>query len=1032
MHADTATSRRPRIFSVPAGRPFLPELARALIDGRLVEDYLPGADPVRLADATIFLPTRRAARAFGEEILRAAGAPASYLPAVRTLGDVEEDEFAGFGRDDWELPPAVGEFERRLELASLVRGWAEALSDQARQTFADEAIVLPSSTADAVWLAGELAGLLDQMETEEIPWHALAEIPGDTFAQWWDLTAQFLRILTETWPSIREESGRIEPAVRRTLLLDRRIRALAAGEFRGPVIVAGSTGSIPATARFMAAVARHDAGAIVLPGLDLDMPDPVWKQLQMASDAIGQAALAGHAQAGLAKLLARIGVVRDDVDVLGGEAVEAAARRRLVAASLLPAGATGAWHSAGKHKPGADAAISVVEAPNARQEALAIAIALREVAEQPQKTAALVTPDRSLARRVAAELERFGIEVDDSAGRDLAETSAGAFMLLVARIAAGETSGAAIAELCTHPMVAGTRLQTARNFELAVLRSAVPDRLPGCLARAADVAREHARTDRHLHSAVARLTEEDWSEIGEFAAWLDAVFDPAADWPERVSVRAAVANLTATLFRLCPDPDVWLESEGGPELIALLDRVEEESQGTRADDFLHFDSAELPNLLRALLAEQAVRKVRPTHPRLHIWGPLEARLQDVDLFILGGLNEGTWPAIARNDAYLNRPMRALIGLSPPERRTGQAAHDFEQLASRGEVILTRALRDASAPTIASRWLQRLLILSGAAVDMRARGERLLALVRRIDAPAGPPKRSPPPEPKPPVALRPNRLSVTEIETLIRDPYAIHARHVLGLRRLPALDQPLDFAIRGILLHDIVANFVRARPAGETRQQAILRFGNVADEVLAGAKLDPDEKLLLQARFAEIGRAFVDFEEERLSKIAVSLVEVGGSVGVSDGAFRLSGRADRIDILNDGAIEIIDYKSSQMPGVREAQTFSPQLALEAGMARLKAFGNAATGPLSNLVYVRLNLSEELQVRNIIGGKDGARDPAELVGKTWARLEQLVAGYRDPLRGYPSRIRVKRAGEMSGEFDHLARVREWSAGIDTDDE
>ena len=239
-------------------------------------------------------------------------------------------------------------------------------------------------------------------------------------------------------------------------------------------------------------------------------------------------------------------------------------------------------------------------------------------------------------------------------------------------------------------------------------------------------------------------------------------------------------------------------------LTALLDGVGE-SGGA-----LHLRGADYPEFLRALMADAALSPAAGRDPRIAIWGTLEARLQSVDLMVLGGLDEGVWPSDTRTDPFLSRAMRGEVGLPPPERRLGQAAHDFVQGAMAPRVIISRAEKRGGTPTVESRWLQRLEAVAGQAAmtAARERGDDLCgARPRHRLGEIGDERPMKKPEPKPPLAARPQGLSVTEIETLVRDPYAIYAKHVLGLEELEPLGRAPDYALRGSLIHEALGDFI---------------------------------------------------------------------------------------------------------------------------------------------------------------------------------------------------------------------------------
>src|SRR5882724_4683633 len=253
-----------RVFSVPLSAPFLRTVIAALIDGRLVAGFDARTNPARLAQATLYLPTRRAGRMAREIFLDQLNADAAVLPRIVALGDIDEDELAFAeeseqygGAAPLDIPPKLGELNRKLTLARLVAAWAK-------------------SPASALALAGDLARLMDDMVTRGVDWNALDGLVPDQLDKYWQHSLDFLRIARQAWPAHLEEIGKIEPAARRDLLIEAEARRLTR-HHDGPVIAAGSTGSMPATAKFLQAVAALPQGAVVLPGLDTDVDDEAWQ-----------------------------------------------------------------------------------------------------------------------------------------------------------------------------------------------------------------------------------------------------------------------------------------------------------------------------------------------------------------------------------------------------------------------------------------------------------------------------------------------------------------------------------------------------------------------------------------------------------------------------------------------------------------------------------------------------------------------------------------------------------------------------------
>jgi ATP-dependent helicase/nuclease subunit B len=441
----------------------------------------------------------------------------------------------------------------------------------------------------------------------------------------------------------------------------------------------------------------------------------------------------------------------------------------------------------------------------------------------------------------------------------------------------------------------------------------------------------------------------------------------------------------------------------------------------------HYEIApsEYPATLEALLQPIAVRPRFGRHPRLFIWGPLEARLQRADRTILGGLSEGIWPAEPEPDPWMSRPMRARFGLPPLERRIGLAAHDFVQAAMAPEVALTRSIRVEGTPTVPARWLLRLealLAASGIAGGLSFPAG-IEAWSARLDKPQRfTPTR--PPRPCPPVSLRPRQLSVTRIGTWMADPYAIYARHVLRLRKLDPIDAEIGPAARGTLVHQILDRFVAQYPDvlppdGEIRLRAL-----AAEAFRQASAARPAVWAYWRPRLERIARWFLEQEQRRRADGARPLrTEVEGALTIAGpaGPFLLTATADRIDRLSDGSLAIVDYKTGLLPPRSEvAQGISPQLPLEAAMAEAGGFEGVPAGAVGELAFWRITGGREPgEVCEIaLGG-----EARQLAAEALEGLAQLIATFDDPATAYEPVPWPERAPRFS-DYRHLARIDEWS--------
>jgi ATP-dependent helicase/nuclease subunit B len=1036
--------RLPRVFTIPSGAPFLPTLSRALLDGVLIEDF-PGADgPTALADATIYVPTQRAAQALAKALLLASGARSLILPRIAPLGAFEPDEPATmFAAEGEEAPrptlaPAVGALTRRHALATLTRAWGKALSGAIRTVGADGRLIVDASEpalvaatpSQAYALAGDLAALIDDMIIEGSPWAKIETLAPDAYDPYWGITLDFLKIAFAQWPLWLAEHGLIDRAARIALLIDDEIKALQGGARRGPTIIAGSTGANRATARLIAAIARAPQGAVVLPDLDLNLDDGAWAMIGARDEASGE--LAGHPQSLMRRLISAIGVKRDDVATLGALSPALAARSAFLTEALRPAESTERWRQReGALAPpaltAALAGVTIVVADNETEEALALAVAMRETLETPGKTAALITPDPSIARRVSAELRRWGVEVEDSAGRTLGQSPAGALARLIIA-AAIEFSPHSFLALLAHPAARFGRARAdiegaARALELAVFR-AIPLKSLDDLDQTFAAARRAAE-DIHAHPAVRRVGEADRQaaealarQVARALAPLRAL-GPSASLGDCLALhRAAVLSTVAGPRGAAPDT---IEDPLGFE--PLTDLMDEWSEA--ATESFTTALSEYAVLFDDALATARAPPASGGHPRLMILGLLEARLLSFDCVLLAGLDETVWPPAVGTDAFLNRPMRAALGLTPPERRIGQTAHDFVAALGAREAVLSRAKKRGGEPTVASRFLQRLGAAAGAGSAAFAaaeeRGRRTLAFARALDQPAEfqPGAR---PAPRPPVELRPRALSVTRIETLRRDPYAIYAEYILKLKPLEAVERDMGPRETGNAWHATLQEFVETYPFGALPPEPRDRLLSIARARFAPLRADPAFAALHWPSVEAGLDYFLGYERDSRAEIEQIWVERPGAIDIplaSGLPFRLGARADRIERLRSGRARIVDYKSGTPPSPKEVRVgFAPQLTLEAAMLRRGGFSGLPRLDAEEALYLKLGGAEKFA-----GGKENILDLAE---KHFAELRMLLDAFDLEETPYLSRPFPKFASRFA-DYDHLARVKEWSTAV-----
>ncbi|HUJ38088.1 MAG TPA: double-strand break repair protein AddB [Hyphomicrobium sp.] len=1035
-----------RVFTVPPGQPFLASVARAILSGNLPAAGGGALSALDLPGFTLLLPTRRAARAMQEAFLAASGGRAMLLPRIRPIAEGEEEltllsglaAEAALEPQDFELPPAVGEIERRIALTMLVSKWSQSQRPADAHPAGDMAAFAGAAgdtPAKAANLAADLCRLMDMVETEGVDFSGLAELVPEEFSEHWQQTIEFLKIITEAWPAHLAERGLLSPVGRRNRAILAEAERLTEAPPKGPVIVAGVTGSIPATVELMRVVARVANGAIVLPGLDPYLDEESWQKIVPDHPE--------HPQFGLKKLLDNLDLERRDVATLPGDKASASifGRAELMAEAMRPSGTTAKWydyvqHADRKRLRAALEGISLIEAPSAQDEAEVVALILREAAETPGRTAALISPDRLLARRVAIRLEAWGIRVDDSAGRPFAKTVPGTFLdLTIAAITQG-FAPADVMALLKHPLA---RLglgpfevrRAARALEIAVFRDVYLGEGLGGIKTALARAEEDVATGLRRQAAVRRLRPDDWKGAQDLITRLETAFAPlvavfASGKPVALGAIAAAHVKTAEALTRLPEGEA--DEEGSP--------LWREEAGTAAAAFftgladpglpvLKVPAADYADLYRSLIAKENVRPRIAVHPRLFIWGPFEARLQQTDVVVLGGLNDGTWPEAGEPGPWLNRPMREALGLPSPEEKIGYAAHDFTSFLGAERVYLTRAQKIDGVPTVPSRWLMRLqALLSGLGLSDQLRPQQSwLGWARardRIDARV----RLSAPEPRPPVELRPRKLSVTRIETWLSNPYAIFADSILRLEKLPPLGADPDAALKGSIVHEIMSRFANAHPSALPDNTAA-NLAAIARDVLGHYGDNPRVAAFWLPRFLRFAHWFAETEPERRRGIARVAAEVDGKLALAGpgGPFTLTTRADRIDV-GDNGIVITDYKTGTPPtDARIKQGLAPQLPLEAAIARGEAgFTGIAECRIAALRYIKASGGEPAGEERTVE----VDDIAALADAALERLAALVAQFDNEATPYKALRRSSFAQLYKyDDYAHLARVAEWAA-------
>ena len=981
-----------RVYTIAAGNAFLETLANEV----LKRFPIYGSERP-LSDWTILLPTRRAARAFGEILQRQSGLKAMVMPRIKPIGDLDEDRL----QDEMvgaELPPAMSKAATLVILQELVRGWA---ADHGAIDFAKDILASPSQSLN---LAKSLSEFITTIETQECDVGKLPALYDSDLAEHRDEIISLLQLATVRLKEEQDLCGTMGAAARRSAVIRMEAKRIGQSHSSGPIIAAGSTGTIPATRELLAAISHHHEGAVILPGLDLEMDPKSWAALKDE-----------HPQFALKQLLVSMEVHPIDVEALEDKESQ---RSFLLSEMMRPSETAERWHETlppQKQKLQSSLkGIIEIAAPDRHAEARTIAVILRQTLEKPNRTAILVTPNRDLSKRVISELARWNITIADSAGTPLGHFKLGAaFDLLLQAVLDGFAPEATFALLRHSDVQSNFPQDILARFEYAVLRGLT---LTGSTFESlASQARALHTADSHLHPLVKALSEEDWQAMAQLAQTLDAlakVFEDANPAPLAEQIK-----LFETRLRKITAPQVWDDAVNAP----ILDFLDELINETKIKNSLPLVDAAL--LLRDLLHTEVSHADAQHHPRVAILGTLEARLMPADLIILGGLNEGTWPSVPDAGPWLNSKMRSELGLPQPERAIGMEAHDFEQGLAQPEVIVTWSKRLNHAPAGPSRWLLRLANVRAAAgikLDTQ-KANAWLALAAQLKSQNGKEPFSAPvskPNFAPPLAARPRKFSATEVEQLIRNPYAIYARKVLALEPLPDFGFDADASDRGTLFHEALQIWNMQLDRSEA---ALLAAG---EKAFAGLITNAEARNFWWPHFKRVAPWLVEQEEKFAQDLLGIKAESSGrhEFKIDGDDYVLTARADRIDILEGGSVRLIDYKTGSLPGAGEvARGLNPQMTLQSALLLEGGFKPLSPKSIAEALYIKIGRRRSSMKVQSAGGEIIA-DMDSTSREHLTHFKTLLQIYRGQGMPYlPRNIPKKDEDEM--DYDHLSRYLEW---------
>ncbi len=985
--ADKKSKNEAPVFNIPAGVSFVDEFAQVLLDWV-------GDDFLSLSEYLILLPSRRACRSLREAFLRITDGRPLILPRMQPVGDVDDEgldmllsatleEIPNASDNILDIPPAITPLHRQILLARTIMA-------------AGQISQLSASYEQALSIAAELGNFLDEVQTENLSFDGLKDlVTQKEFAEHWQLTLDFLSILTEHWPKILEAQGVIDPAERRNRLLKMQTELWQQHPPQYKVIVAGVTGSIPAVRDLLVAIAGLPNSMIVTAGLDMYLSEKDWKHVEHE-----------HPQYYLKLLLEHLNVERREVSIWNNQAVNTPVSK-LIAESMRPAITSGVWQtlSSDNIDEKSLSGIRRVDCKTSQEEASVIALAMREALETPEKTAVLVTPDRKLSQRVQACLQRWGVVCDDSGGSLLTDMPAGQWLLLTAEMIQKKSSPVSMLSCLRHPFAAA-------GLEAGVLE-VWTDKVDKNILRGREILKYNNFSD--LKSYI-----EDEDRVYDSIYLCMIGIEELSEQPPQ-SLKTWLTEHIKYAEALACRPDktgaytMWRNEDGEVAARFIHDLQ------SLSDDVPELNIFEYMALLQNLLKTVTVRPKYAQHPRLNILGQIEARLYTADLVIIGGLNEGTWPHDSGHDPWMSRPMRREYNLPPVECRIGIEAHDFSQLASAKEVLMTRAKNVEGTPSVPARWLLRMdTVLQAVGLEWRSRKD-LLKWVGDIDTP----KLISPcecPAPCPPVSARPRTLSATRIETWMRDPYGIYASYILKLKALEDLERDAGASERGQIMHTILERFVHDYCLNGVPNNALEILLSYGREEFEKMELPAELYIFWWPRFERMASELIKHEISWQEQAKPSLVEASGKheFNTSYGTFTLMARADRIDVMRDGAgAAIIDYKTGAPPSKRDViDGFSPQLPLEALLVANNAFHGVDTDKTAELLFWQISGGYP-PLKEV---KLSAEEVEAAIKNTEQGLLDLIAVFDNPDTPYYAVPYLDKAPTYN-DYAHLERILEW---------
>jgi ATP-dependent helicase/nuclease subunit B len=744
--------------------------------------------------------------------------------------------------------------------------------------------------AQAFRMASDLASLIDAWAWYELDFNRLQAIAPSHLASHWQQHLNALELISALWPKRLASLGMIEAATHTVQVVQHIVKHYPNSPHH--FVLAGVVHPAPLLHTLAKTIAAHPKGLWVLAGYERSVTQPP-----------------PHHPAYLQqRMLAHTGIAAADVpDMVAHDSVTptSKARQDSIAAHLHDDDKVWAALPTTTLAEGLNN-VSLVACPTLEDEARCIALKIRDTVEHPTKTIAVVTPHRGLTQRIRLMLSQWGIVPNTSDGSGLEQSLVGRFLRLLVAVAQDPCDAITLLGLLKHPLCAlgGDAAQTrayAQHLETRLFRH----KLAPYTLEIIDFHSRDYPTQWHGLKTILTLSHAQ-------------------------TLRRILERLQ-TIATETSAGKAWHEADGQAAHQALQDW-----QAHTYDQALSLDDVAV--LLGDWLQQVSLHTGHGQHPRVFLWGWLESQLQRPDVLIMASLTDGVLPPKPAPSLWLNAAMHNVLGLPSPEAEQGFAAHIYRHNLHAAEVMLTYAQRDGDSPQLPSVWLQRWQALCAVQKypwhsEWRERAARFYTQ-----------SHSPRPEPLPKPASRPHRLSATNLELLVKNPYGYYAKEILGLHKAKEIARAFEAADYGSLVHGLLCDFVRAYPDTIDDSAAAWLFAQAKQRLTTLAD-SPDITTFRLAQLEAVLQHYLQQERRHRQHYQPWQQEEKAEwdYPLSDSRLTFVAKVDRMDIHRaTQAAHIIDYKTGNAPSKSAVNQhfIAWQLTLAGMMVQAGAFGNAS--------------------------------------------------------------------------------------------